>query len=165
MNGGVQIGGGRTKTRSLKSTLLIFMAAGVIEIAFSLASAAILRNSGGIIASLGGKLAPGEPLVSTLAEIFGALQTAQIVPNPFLPGILLLAGFWLASCLLRNRNGWKICLAVLLLLLIMAGAFVLTLWLTDVNGIRFGTVVRSLLGYLKSGALDSLALAKGEVLL
>ena len=90
------------------------------------------------------------------------------MPNLFWPLPPLFAG-WLAFFLLFSRaKGAKQpartllrVLGVILLLIFLITAFLLMLWTAKVNDIRFGSVVRSLAGYLKSGAF-SLAASAGE---
>ena len=48
-------------------------------------------------------------------------------------------------------------LSVILAVILFLAAFLLTLWRTDVNGIRFGDVVLSLIRTVRSGALDALS--------
>ena len=128
----------------------------------------LLRRLGPLLGFLGEKLFPGDGTAAALADIFGALKRAKVVPNLFWPLPPLFAG-WLAFFLLFSRaKGAKQpartllrVLGVILLLIFLITAFLLMLWTAKVNDIRFGSVVRSLAGYLKSGAF-SLAASAGE---
>ena len=73
---------------------------------------------------------------------------------------ILFAAFRPAKNAVGGRRGLSIlfrALSVLFAVFLLLFGFLAALWLTEVNGIRFGDVVRSLYAALHSGALDSLS--------
>ena len=147
----------------------ILCAAALTEGAFAWLAALLLRHSGGLLGLLGARFFPDEAAVGTLAGIFGALRTAVIRPRPVLPFLLCAAvcaafTWFVSSAAGTVGRRMRIVFGALPLLLLLAAAFLLTLWLTDVNGIRFGTVVLSLVKTVRSGALDALEAGRRAVL-
>ena len=123
----------------------------------------LLKRLDAVLLFLGSRIAPDEPIVGTLSRIFSALRTASVRPQillPLLPALaasaVLLCGTGFLPGPGRKPGGIRTALSLLLWLLFSLAAFALTLWLADVNGIRFGDVVLSLLRTVRSGALDSL---------
>ncbi len=144
----------------------------VSETVLCAAAILLLRGLGPLLGFLGEKLFPGDGTAAALAEIFGALKTAKVVPDPFLPLMPLFAGwlalFWLFSRAKAARQPARALLRVLgivLLLIFLITAFLLMLWTAKVNDIRFGSVIRSLAGLLKSGSFSLAARAGEEVIL
>ena len=143
--------------------MLVFAAAA--ESFFALLSFLTLKNFGSLLRFAGERFFPGEPLADSLAEVFSALKKAHIEPRTLLPFLLCLAGAALAFSASKGRRGFlrraalRAGCAVLLL-----SALFLTLWMTDVNGIRFGDVLLSLVRAARSGALDSLSAAEAAAI-
>ena len=126
----------------------------------ALLSVLFLKRLDRAVLLIGRAAAPGEPFVETLARVFSALGKAEVVPGIFPACLLFLA----ASVLLHvwpdrtASSGKRVARAfcVLAAVLLILAAFLLTLWRTEVNGIRFGDVLSSLIRTVRSGALDSL---------
>ena len=133
----------------------------------SLLAALTVRGLPRILSFVGGILAPGEEIVTTLVRVFSPMKTAPLRIRPLLPVLvcLLAAGILFAAFRPREkavggRRGLSIlfrALSVLFAVFLLLFGFLAALWLTEVNGIRFGDVVRSLYAALHSGALDSLS--------
>ena len=133
----------------------------------SLLAALTVRGLPRILSFVGGILAPGEEIVETLVRVFSPMKTAPLRLRPLLPILvcLLAAGILFAAFRPREkavggRRGLSILfrvLSVLFAVFLLLFGFLAALWLTEVNGIRFGDVVRSLYAALYSGALDSLS--------
>ena len=157
-----------------RSILRILLTAALGQGIAALLSVLFLKRLDAVVRLIGKAAAPGEPVIDTLARVFSALRTAAVIPR-ILPAFLL---FLVASVLLhigtspsprpdpapaaesgRNVRGWRTVLAVFTVffaVLFFLAAFLLTLWRTEVNGIRFGDVLLSLIRAVRSGALDSL---------
>ena len=125
--------------RPVKRTLLSALAAAAVTALFCFLAVLLLRRLDVALT----------PLSPALGRIFSALRHARIRPHPLPPFLLL----WGAALSLRIRR--------LPLRLIACAAFVLAgllaaLALTEVNGILFAAVLRSLIGNLLSGALGAL---------
>ena len=127
----------------------------------------LLKRLDAVLLFLGSRIAPDEPIVETLSRVFSALRTASVRPRILLPLLPALAASAVLLCgtgFLPGhgrkpggiRTALSLLLGLLLWLLFSLAAFALTLWLADVNGIRFGDMVLSLLRTVRSGALDSL---------
>lgn len=103
----------------------------------------LIRNLGGMI-----RLVTG---AETLAQIFGQLRSARIVPPVFLP-----LGLWLIFCLSSARSGWSRKRTLLLALPLGLLLFACVLCFSVVNGVRFGSVLLSLIRYASRGLFDVL---------
>lgn len=104
----------------------------------------LIRNLSGIIRTVTGE-------DSTIAAVFSQLKTARIRPAVLAP-----LAAWAAFFFLSDKFGLKPlprCLIAVLLWLVL---FFAVLWFTRVNGIRFGSVVKSLLTYISNGLLEQL---------
>ena len=157
-----------------RTVLRILLTAALGQGAASLLSVLFLKRLGAVVRLIGRAAMPGEPVIDTLARVFSALRNAAVVPRIF-PAFFL---FLTAAVLLRFGSGrsgspdpaaagkcgdpfrgGRALLAVLsavAAVLLFLAAFLLTLWQTEVNGIRFGDVLLSLIRTVRSGALDSL---------
>ena len=154
----------------LRDVLTVFAISAAAQAVFALLAATVLRHLGGIVGLLVERAAHGGEIVSTLSRVFSALETARIVPRVFVPFLFCLAGTALARKASRSgkKGGPSSVLRIAAAfgcVMLMIWALVLTLWLTDVNGIRFGDVLVSLLRTIRSGALDSLSIPSPEVFL
>lgn len=87
------------------------------------------------------------------AEIFSQLEDAELDPHGIIPFLLWLAFVPAMGLLSRKIGRWTVIPAVLLGLIVFAASLAAALWFTDVNGIRFGTVILSLADLLGSGVL------------
>ena len=144
-----------------RTALRILLTAALGQGIAALLSLLLLKRLDAVLLLIGRAAAPGEPIVETLARVFSSLRHAAVVPRSF-PAVLL---FLTAAALLFAGDGRRVdpvrgwgrrLLRVLSVLLFLA-AFLLTLWRTDVNGIRFGDVLLSLIRTVRSGALDALS--------
>lgn len=148
-----------------RSALRILLTAALGQAIAALLSVLLLKRLDAVLLLIGRAAAPGEPVVETLARVFSALRKASVIPRIFPAVLLCLTAAVLLFAGDRRRTdperGWgrrlyRI-LSVLLAVLLFIAAFLLTLWRTDVNGIRFGDVVTSLICTVRSGALDVLS--------
>lgn len=149
----------------LRPALRIILTAALGQGIAALLSLLLLKRLDAVLLLIGRAAAPGEPIVETLARVFSSLRHAAVVPRSF-PAVLLCLT---AAALLYARNtppanpgiGLRKrllrILSVILAVILFLAAFLLTLWRTDVNGIRFGDVVLSLIRTVRSGALDALS--------
>lgn len=87
------------------------------------------------------------------AEIFSQLEDAELDPHGTIPFLLWLVFVPAMGLLSRKIGRWTVIPAVLLGLIVFAASLAAALWFTDVNGIRFGTVILSLADLLGSGVL------------
>ena len=148
-----------------RQALRILLTAALGQGIAALLSHLLLKRLDAVLLLVGRAAAPGEPVVETLVRVFSALRKAAVVPRIFPAVLLCLAAAVLLFAGDRRRTdperGWARrlyrILSVLLAVLLFLAAFFLTLWRTDVNGIRFGDVVTSLIRTVRSGALDALS--------
>ena len=87
------------------------------------------------------------------AEIFSQLEDAELDAHGMIPFLLWLVFVPAIGLLSRKIGRWTVIPAVLLGLIVFAASLAAALWFTDVNGIRFGTVILSLADLLGSGVL------------
>ena len=123
----------------------------------------LLKRLDAVLRFLGPRIAPGEEIVETLSRVFSALRSASIRPRvllPFLPALAAAALLLLGSGLFPRRSPRPGRLRILFSaagwVILSLAALLLTLWLAEVNGIRFGDVALSLVRTVRSGALDAL---------
>lgn len=131
-----------------KKSLIIGTFAGfAVGMVVLLCTASLIHGLGGIIGAFA-----GEPLGS----VFAQLKTARL-SLPWAVVLLLCAGYGCLYGFLWKRS------RRLIHGLLIAGGILLFLWLlficvwyTDVNSIRFGTVIRSLIKQIGNGLLEEL---------
>ena len=117
-------------------------------------SSLAIRYAGSVIGTVGGKLAPGEEIVGTLAAIFGQLRDAALSQPWAVPLILWAVTFALGYLPARLRfPTWaKWVTGIFAAVLLLAGPFA-CLFFTAVNGVRFGDIVISLARLAAGGGL------------
>jgi hypothetical protein len=93
-------------------------------------------------------LAAGEP---DFAEIFAQLETADLDTHCVIPFVLALIFLLVIGLLFRKIRWWTVIPAIPLGLVLFALSLASSVWSTNVNGIRVGTVVRSLADLLEAG--------------
>ena len=125
--------------RPVKRILLSAAAATAVTALFCILAVLLLQRLDVLLA----------PVSPALARIFSALRGARIRPHPLPPLLLLLA----AAASLRIR---RLPLRVIACAALVLAGLLAALVLTEVNGILFAAVLRSLVGNLLSGALDAL---------
>ncbi len=147
----------RFSLRAPDRSVLALLAAPILaEALCCTASALLLRRLGTVLQ----RTVPAFP--KALGPVLAALDAAHLRYAPVVPFLLCFAGAaalqpLLASAgLSRGRRIARIVLAVLLGILVWLAALALTLWLTEVNGIRFGDVLRTLYRLWRSGGLRAL---------
>ena len=130
------------------------LAAAILGEALCCAAAALLLRHLGTVLQ---RTVPGVP--GAVSSVLGVLETAPLRWSPLPPFLLCFAGSMALMSLLQDPDlprGKRILrgiLAALLGLLILLAAFALTLWLTEVNRIRFGDVLKALYRLHRSGGL------------
>ncbi len=140
-----------------KQMLGVFLIGVILSIVLGLGSSLFIHSMGDILSGAEGLLGKD---ANTFGQIFNQLKTADVE----LPSILLLILCLLETAgVLRFIRGKKegnlskksrilrgigIALPALIGLLLIV---VITLWFTDVNGIRFGTVMKFLYDALQHG--------------
>ncbi len=147
------------------AVLRILLPAVLMQGAAALLSVLFIRRLDAVVRVIGEAVAPGEPLIGDLSRIFSALRKASVLPG-LLPAFpLCLAAAFLAAWGWRRpdpergdrpRRRIPAVLTLLFVPILFLAALFLTLWFTDVNGVRFGGVVSSLIRTVRSGALDAL---------
>ncbi len=148
--------------RSLIAALIVQLAAGA-------AAVLTVRNMDAVARFAGRLLELDADSVGTLSEIFRPLRGASLALRPVLPFLVCFSGFLLffgTAAFIKSRLPGSLLAAVpvwLIGALLILISFVLMLWLTEVNGIRFGDAMRALWKTLNSGALDSLSVHPKEV--
>ncbi len=86
------------------------------------------------------------------AGIFAQLEDAELTPHGTIPFLLALLFLTIIGLLIRKIGGWSVIPAILLGILLITASLAAAVWFTDVNGIRFGTVMLSLLDMIQAGA-------------
>lgn len=154
------------RSSARRAVLRILLPAVLMQGAAALLSVLFIRRLDAAVRVIGEAAAPGEPLIGDLSRIFSALRTASVVPGilpaflPCLAAACLAAWGWRKPDPAREKCPRRRIPAVLTLLfvpILFLAALLLTLWFADVNGVRFGGVVSSLIRTVRSGALDSLS--------
>ena len=139
---------GELKDASAKDRLRLLVTLGTTGILCAgqlFISSLVIRYAGSVIGTVGGKLAPGEEIVGTLAAIFGQLRDAALSQPWAVPLILWAVTFALGylPAKLRFPTWAKWVCGILAGVLLLAGPFA-CLFFTAVNGVRFGDIVISL---------------------
>ena len=134
--------------------LCSLLAAAVFLLIRFMAEAGI-RSLGSLISALGGSLGLGET-AEVLGRIFSQLKGAAL-SLPLLPPVLsaLIIGgiLWLG---MRAGRASRMVPAVFGGVLLLVPAVLLTVWFTEVNGIRLDGMMLTLIRLIRAGALDSL---------
>jgi len=86
-----------------------------------------------------------------LAEIFAQLEDAELDAHGEIPFVLWMLFLLSMGLLSRKIGAWTWIPALILGLMIAVLSLAAALWFTDVNSIRFGTVVLSLMNLLDAG--------------
>ena len=160
-------GGKRSLFRSAPFKSLI--AALIVQLIAGAAAILTVRNLDAVARFAGRLLDLDTDSVGTLSEIFRPLREASLALRPVLPVLVCFSGFLLffgTAALIKHSLPKSLLAAVPIWLigaLFVLISFVLMLWLTEVNGIRFGDAMRALWKTLNSGALDSLSECPKEV--
>ena len=139
---------GELKNASAKDRIRLFVTLGTTGILCAgqlIVSSLVIRYAGSVIGAVGGKLAPGEEIVGTLAAIFGQLRDAVLSQPWAVPLILWAVTFALGylPAKLRFPTWAKWVTGIFAAVLLLAGPFA-CLFFTAVNGVRFGDIVISL---------------------
>ena len=160
-------GGKRSLLRSAPFKSLI--AALIAQLIAGAAAILTIRNLDAVARSAGRLLDLDADSVETLSAIFRPLREASLALRPVLPVLVCFSGFLLffgTAAFIKRSLPKSLSAAVPIWLigaLFVLISFVLMLWLTEVNGIRFGDAMRALWKTLNSGALDSLSVHPKEV--
>ena len=135
-----------------KAKMLLWGFAGVIPAWLLLAAAEkLLRGLNGILLTFGSSFGLATAETEQYAVIVEQLQGAQIRLPIFLTVIFCCAAGVLTAWMLgktERRLCWRITLAVLFWACFVPVLFIGILWFTQVNGIRFGAVLRCALALL-----------------
>ena len=123
---------------------LAYLVLGAILMALSVCALAsvLIRSVDSLL------LAAGEP---DFAEIFAQLETADLDTHGVIPFVLALLFLLAIGLLFRKIRWWTVIPAIPLGIVLFALSLAASVWFTDVNGIRVGTVVRSLADLLEAG--------------
>ena len=147
----------RFSLRAPDRSVLALLAAPILaETLCCVASALLLRRLGAVLR----QTVPAFP--KALGPVLAALGTAYLQYSPVVPFLLCFAGaaapqpLLVSAGLSRGRRIARIVAAVLLGVLVWLAALALTLWLTEVNGIRFGDMLRTLYRLRRGGGLRAL---------
>lgn len=142
--------------KPLRHIAVILLSGAFFTLLIWTASVCFLRNLGGIIGSLAPVFGLDTDTSRTFSEIFGQLRSAMLdLPMGIAGSVcLLFSGF--AAAFLSGKPSPKagrivtVCvLGVMIFLLLTA----VTIWFTEVNDIRFGKVMTSLVSLLNAGIL------------
>ncbi|MBQ4354885.1 MAG: hypothetical protein IJC71_08335 [Clostridia bacterium] len=141
----------------------VLLAAVLAAIAICALSAQIIRGVDDLLPHLAPRLGLDESLAGELTAIFAQLDHASLSVHHEVPSLL---SFVFALCIgLFLRAGRKavrfpfaltVVLAVLVGLIFITVSLALSVWMTDVNDIRFGDIVLSLTKMIRAGVLGSL---------
>ena len=152
------------RVKSLRFCVALLLSGSVLTFIVGIASVCFLRNLGWITGSLAPILGLNADTAQTLSEIFGQLRSASLSLPLEILGVLclLFCGFAIIVLHFPNIDAKEyskakkvgkivlVCvLGVILFLLLTA----VTIWLTEVNDIRFDRVMVRLVSLLKSGIL------------
>ena len=162
-------GGNRSMLRSALFKSLI--AALIAQLIAGAAAILTIRNLDAVARSAGRLLDLDAESVGTLSGIFRQLRGATLALRPVLPFLVCFSGFLLffgTEAFIKRSLPKSLFASVPIRLigaLFVLLSFVLMLWLTEVNGIRFGDAMQALRKTLNSGALDSLSVYPKEVVI
>lgn len=115
----------------------------LITLAVCALASVLIRSADSIL------LAAGE---EQFADIFSQLENAELDTHGTIPFLLALAFLLIIGLLIRKIGRWAVIPAVILGIVLFALSFAAAVWFTDVNGIRFGTVMLSLFDMIEAGA-------------
>jgi len=127
----------------IRAAAYLLLSAVLMTLAVCALSAVLIRSVDSVLLHAGQE---------DFAEIFAQLEDAELEPNGTIPLILALLFLTAIGLLILKIGGWAVIPAVLLGILLFVLSLAAAVWFTDVNGIRFGTVVLSLLDLMEAGA-------------
>lgn len=149
------------------SPLLFFAYVLLISILLTIAacalSATIIRSIDDILPDIAPVLGIDSGTAAVLADIFSQLDDANLSVHHEVPAVL--SFLFTLGIGLMIRAGYRsercpfalvVILASVTGLLFALFSLILSVWMTDVNDIRFGDVVLSLAKMIRAGVLDSL---------
>lgn len=126
-------------------------------------SAMTIRGIDDVLSAFGTKFGLDAETADMLSVVFAQLDHAELSVHHEVPAILsLLFSLCIGQMLRAGKKAVRfpfaltIIGAVLVGLIFAAVSLTLSVWMTDVNDIRFGDIVRSLLDMIRAGVLDSL---------
>lgn len=127
----------------VRFTAYLVLIAILLTLAVCALSAVFIRSVDSILAYAG---------EAEFAEVFAQLDDADLDPHGVIPFLLALVFLLVIGLLIRKIGRWAVIPAVLLGIVLFVLSFAAAVWFTDVNGIRLGTVVLSLLDMIEAGA-------------
>lgn len=133
----------KTKSGKVRFGAYLILGAILITLAVCALSAVFIRSVDSILAYAGEE---------QFAVIFSQLDDADLDPHGLIPFILALVFLLMIGFLMKKIGRWAIIPAVFLGIVLAVLSFAAAVWFTDVNGIRFGTVMLSLIGMIEAGA-------------
>lgn len=141
----------------------VLLIAALLTIALCALSAMTIRGIDDIIPSAAPLLELDADTAETLAQIFSQLDHAELSVHHEVPAILALLFTTCIGLFLRaGKNlrkihyAWVIIIAAMVGLIFAVFSLGVSVWMTDVNDIRFGDIVLSLSKLLKSNILNQL---------
>ncbi|MBQ8512104.1 MAG: hypothetical protein IJ497_05790 [Clostridia bacterium] len=121
----------------------LILAAILLTLSVCALSAVFIRSIDSILAYAG---------QDQFADIFSQLEDADLDPHGVIPFVLALCFLLVIGLLVKKIGRWAVIPSVLLGIVLFVLSFAAAVWFTDVNGIRFGTVMLSLVDMIEAGA-------------
>jgi len=141
----------------------VLLAAALLTITICALSAVVIRGIDDIIPSLAPALGLDGETAATLSAIFSQLDHAKLSVHHEVPAVLALIFSLFVGMILRTGKMVKsvpfilfVIAAVLMGILLALFSLGMSVWMTDVNDIRFGDVVISLSKMIEAGVLANL---------
>ena len=155
--------------RSLRYIATLVLSGAILTILVGMAATWFLRSLGSILGSLAPAIGLDEETAEMVAEIFGQLQEASLNLPLEIVGLVCFLFCALAILFLSGRRvpetpaeelkatkkkkTGKIILVCVLGVILFLPLTLVTIWFTEVNDIRFGKVMTSLVSLLNAGIL------------
>lgn len=121
----------------------LILTALLLTLAVCALAAVFIRNMDSILAYAG---------QTQFADIFAQLDNADLDPHGVIPFVLALVSLSVIGLFVKKIGRWAVIPSVLLGIVLFVLSFAAAVWFTDVNGIRFGTVMLSLIDMIEAGA-------------
>ena len=153
----------RNKTGPKLFFAYIILVSTLLTIALCALSAMVIRGIDDIILLAAPALGLDPETAGMLTAIFSQLDYAELSVHHEIPALLAFVFTTFIGFILRAGKSsrkipfvWFILIAAAVGLILMLFSLGVSVWMTDVNDIRFGDVVVSLVGLIKSGVLNNL---------
>ncbi len=139
--------------RPLRYIITMLLSGAILTFLVGIASVLFLRNLGDITGSLGHMLGLDAGTAQTLSEIFDQLRSASLHLPLEIVGVVCCLFCGLVTVSPKTKKAGRIVTVCILGIIFFLLLTAVTVWFTEVNGIRFDRVMVRLVSLLKAGIL------------